>query len=100
MIRLPNNYAIDADGSQYILYKVYVAGPDAKKPKTPGEEYTVPVGYWPTLSKLFQASIQRLQREAVASGDITTLQEAAAVFRRIEADVRALVFPGEGEPDQ
>jgi hypothetical protein len=95
VIRLLKNYAMDADEHQYVLYKVFVAGPDAKKPRVPGEEYAVADKYYPTVGTLLQALVNRLQREAVASGEATTLQEAATVFKRIEANVRALIIPGE-----
>lgn len=95
MIRLPNDFAITADENQYVLARVYIAGPNVKAPRKPGEEYTVPLGYYSTIAGALQGVIKRLQRDSVAKGDVLTLEEAAATFRRIQAEMNALVFPGE-----
>ena len=95
MIRLPNDYAITADENQYVLARVYIAGPNVKPPRKPGEEYTVPLGYYSTVAGALQGVIKRLQRDSVAKGDVSTLEDAAALFRRIRDETMELVFPGE-----
>jgi len=99
MIRLPNDYAITADENQYVLERVYIAGPNVKPPRKPGEEYTVPLGYYATVAGALQGVIKRLQRDSVAKGDVSTLEEAAGLFRRIHDETISLVFPGEGAAD-
>lgn len=96
MIKLPGGYAITADGRQYALNKIYVAGKDAKGDRKPGEEYPIAFKWFSTMTGVCKAVVSLYQREQVESGAVTTLQDAARAFKEIQAKIEAMVFPGEG----
>lgn len=95
MIRLINGYAITADGNSYALCKLVVASANAKPPRVPGEEYPVQISWHSSLGGCVRACIRRVQRDSVADGSVTTLQEAARLCEAVERQINALAFPGE-----
>ena len=64
MIKITEEWHIDADSRQFILKRRKIAGDDAKEP---GKAYYVDEGYYPTIDTLIRGLSDRKLYEAVSS---------------------------------
>jgi len=93
MIRINDEYAIDADIHCYTLCQKGIVATG----KNAGEQFWKTLGYYPTVSGCLQGLQKHLQRQAVQTEDMT-LNEAYEAFRKLYEQVREWAEKYDGDP--
>jgi hypothetical protein len=79
LIRLTDTYQISADGAyNFILQRRAVRGPESKNP---GEEYWVPVGYFPSLAGCLSRALDDYQIRSETVG-LQALRDELQAFTK------------------
>lgn len=87
MIKITNDYYIDTDPRNWILYKKYVIEEkDLKKCKKAkvGDERYEAIGYFPTLESLLKYLLEREKRDLAKSFEFQELQKFVEACRRMQ----------------
>ncbi len=83
MIHLINNYYLNADNTCYTV--------GVPKKNRDGKIYLSSPKYYNALDKAITSTAERVLRDKIASGDITTLNNAVAELQNIKGELSRVI---------
>ena len=89
LIRLIDDYYIKCDKYNYILVQRRLKA-DGPKTKADGSTIDAEIGYYAKLNDLLDSLVNRITRERIISGDLSSIDEITESIRQLRREIANL----------